>query len=63
MYRKHKKADILVPQCIPAGKKDTKYLIRKSINQSPVRMPRLNGGRGRKRVFPPTKDKGKRVGD
>ena len=30
----------------PAGKKDTKYLI-KSINQSPVRMPRLNGGRGR----------------
>ena len=63
LYRTHKKADTLYIS-VPPGKKDTKYLIGKSINQSPKRLPRLNGGsRGRKRVFPPTKDKGKRVGD
>ena len=41
-YRIHKKAEIYIG--VPAGKKDRKSLIKKSINQLPVRMPRLNGG-------------------
>ena len=44
-------------------KKDTKYFNEKSINQSPVRMPRLNGGGGGKNVFSPNKRLGTRVGD
>ena len=43
-------------------KKDTKYLNEKSINQSPVRMPRLNGGGGEKMFFH-NKRLGTRVGD
>ena len=46
---------------VPRGKKDTKYLIKKSFNQ-PVRMLRLKGGEGKKCFFP-DKDLGTRVGD
>ena len=43
-------------------KKDTKYFNEKSINQLPVRMPRLKGGGGEK-CFSPNQILGTRVGD
>ena len=58
-YRIHKKAEIYIG--VPAGKKDRKYLIKKSINQLPIRMPRLNGGG--EVFFSANKNIGTRVGD
>ena len=60
LYRTHKKADIHQCTC---RKKRHKIFNRKSINQSPVQMPRSNRRRRRKSVFPPSKDIGTRVGD
>ena len=44
------------------AKRYLKYSNKNSINQSPIQMPRLKGGGG-KRVFPPTKDTRTRVGE
>ena len=49
MYRMHKKVDILFIHQCTVGKKDKKYLIKKSINQPEIAM-----GRGEK-CFSPTK--------
>ena len=48
---------------VPAGKKDKKYLIKKSINQSACMNAEIERGRGGKSVFSPNKDLGTRVGD
>ena len=62
LYRIYKKADILYIS-VPAGKKDKKYLIKKSINQSACMNAEIERGRGGKSVFSPIKDLGTRVGD
>ena len=48
---------------VPAGKKDKKYLIKKSIYQSACMNAKIERGRGGKSVFPPNKDLGTRVAD
>ena len=48
---------------VPAGKKDKKYLIKKSINQSACMNAEIERGRGGKSVFSRNKDLGTRVGD
>ena len=47
---------------VTAGKKDTKYLIKKSINQSACMNAKIERGKEEK-VFSPNKDLGTRVGD
>ena len=54
LYRTQKKADNM-HQCTRRQKKYKKYSNKNSINQSPVQMPRLNGGGGIKGFFPQQK--------
>ena len=54
MYWIHKKADIQYIS-VPAGKKDNKYLVKKSINQSACMNAKIERVRGGEVFFPPTK--------
>ena len=47
---------------VPPGKKEKKYLIKKSINQSAYMNAEIKSGRGESDVSP-NKDLGTRVGD
>ena len=48
---------------VPTSKKDKKYVIKKSFNQSACMNAEIERGRGGGSVFPPNKDLSTRVGD